>query len=661
MAYTNKDIAGLVTQLKGDFSNLYADDRMRSSIVQSRHGDLIAEELKKLAYPRIRPVVSRELEWASGKIMGILGSPEYEVHIEPHRDGDEKKADRLEIGDANLLLNIDKGGELSSYIHRHQATRPYAALWVAQNPYNLPKRRKKKDGAWDEGANDYNDRVDRWRRSYTALRVEGGDPQDCAFLEDGKLNITTAAREYEVPVLDFCEDYGEYDREEYASGEGDPGLMLKIWNEQFAEIRAGYGFDQNSDPFGSRQKLKISLVDNGREIYHCIVFGGENKARNKKGQFLGKYAFLGEFSDEGGPWKNPFGIPTLIIIPGVFDQSAILPEDRYKPLLLPLIQSRWNLDFTWSQWASKAAERPKYAAALPPQTQESLAQMDPAAMQQFLGQVSTLQENKVNYVLGELKNPDAEASFYEEKLYQEQRGEHFQYVPQSTYTGSESSQSTLRSTPTSSLLRQDELEAMDYDEAFKLKFNGMLKILKMHDHFWLSRKDEADAEDRTNYVTSTGNERRQGKVTPRGMKIEIPAEDYDFPFDRSINRIDNRSSSVLSRMAVVRERMTMPNGNVYITDEEVCTELGIPDATGYMKKVRIETRYKRVQEASDSLTMAAAMRQNALELGVDVTTYLVNQSAAPAPPLGSGGSSGSGYMMRPPATDHGAVSATAGV
>ncbi len=654
MAYGTSDVEGLVQELRNNFAELHKDAATRRDLANARHGPVMEKELEKLGYPRIRTIVSYEVEWATRKVVATLSAPEYAVHIDPDHDADKARADQHEMQDGNFLLRVDSSGILSRAIHRHQAQSAYAPVWVQQNAFTLPVREKNGDGKNVLTAAEYNRACDSYRRRYQPIRVEvSADITDTAFLDDGQLNVTAAVREYEIPVVDFVTNYGDYKKDD----EVDQKTLLSIWDKDFATLRSGYGMGEAASSFAGSQKIKICLFDEGSKIRHYVVMPAAQS--DGKGR---KLAPMEDFNSEG-EWANPFGIPSLVVACGYYNSGAYRPEDRYMSFLLAMMQSRRNLDFTQSEWASRSAERPRYAAPLPPDVQKELMTADGATREAFLKSLSNLVEGRVNPTFGTVTNVDAEANVYEEKLYEQQKLEHDQYVPRGAFAGGDSSAVTLRNAPVSSLLKVADLEDQDYVETFSLYHNVLLKLLQMKDHFWRYNAPKGEK----SVTVTTGRERIYGKQTPRGKKIEWEGRRYDYEFERSILRVDRRASTILTNLQAAKERMTMPDGSVWITDEEMATILGKENSEEYITQIRAEGRYKRIRDAHDSLILAASIRQDALTLGVDATEYLMAQSAGAGVPPGApqstaggvggggGGSTGGIVRMASPASDQGTL------
>jgi hypothetical protein len=626
----------LVTSLMQDFSDLHASCKFRHDITHARHGFnsssvsgiTIESKLRDAGYPIIVPVVSREVDWAASKTVERL-SRGYEIHIEPRHPIDMPKADKLEIVDANQLLTWDGGGKLSHAIHRHQAVSPYAGLKINKVPYAPPKRKT------GEKADDYNRRVKRWEENYSAFMLSVEDPLSLAFLEDGLLNVTMFVHEYEWPVIDFLEAYGTYDKAEYAS-DPNPILMFHVMEQQFPSIRAGYKMADWSPAFYSRKKLKVCEVDNGQQIR---IYLQSNDTT------IHDLIPLSDLS-EGGSYPNSFGRPCLFPVPGRWNPDATKPEDRYEPLLVALMQSRWNLDFTWSQWASRAAERPTQVSELPPQVSLDIMRMEEEERDRFLLKQEELKSGRLNQVLGKVSTLDTGPSEYMSRLYSEQRSEHSQYVPGAALSGNEENRVILSRAPTSSIIRLDELTDEELGMAYRLKYNAFVSILEAHDSYWKANPDKELA------MTASGEEKVKGKSIPRGYQIRMKSSDWDFDFVRSINRFDDRASTMMANLDIVYKRMSAPDGQSYVLDEEVVTALGKTNSTEYLAQLRAERRYKNVENLNDALNIAASLERDAALYGIDKQELLLRMGqtapsgGSPPAPAGVGGT-----QVVPPARD----------
>lgn len=645
MSYDVGEAKGIIEGLRSDFSELYRVCRERWDIVHARHDERIKRELAAAGYKTIVTTVSREVgDFAAPKWIATLQNQDYAFHVEA-REGDKAKADRMEVSDANLIVRNDADKLLSYQLHRHQSISSYAPLWIRRRPWNLPKRKR------GEPAQDYDDRCDEYRRAYIEFDLEVGDPTSCAFLEDGRLNVTLAVEEYEQGVVDFVEAYGDYDKKGYAAGELDPDILFNLYDQQFSTLRASYKFAPERAAFTSRNRVKVCAIDNGLYIAHYVKLPNDVKG----------YEAIGEMAEEGG-WPNPGGRPCLFLVPGHWNPEAVLPEDRYSPALLALIQSRLHRDVTQSQWASRAAERPKFMAPLPPEVAVQLAQMDFASREAFFDDLESLQGDRaVLYTAGKPEAVAAAPDQFTDKLYGEQRDEAQKYMPRAAFSGTADAQALLRNAPTSTILKQDEIDALDYADPMRFKFHAFKQLLAWKDRYWRTnlhgpnKPGQKDEEKR--YTLTTGTEHVIGRKVRRGQEIEQSLSDFDFNFDRIIMSVDNRASSVAARIEVLKQRMTFPNGTHYVTEEEIVTALGKENATEYLEDLRAENRYRRLSAMNDSLTLASAVRHNALTLGINEQELLLQMGAAP-PQQSAGGTNGnSPYQMAPPRTDTAPVEA----
>lgn len=651
--YTGGEVKSMALQLKGEFNQLYADARLRYDVVDGRHGDRIVAALRAMSYPKIQPIVSREGEYAARKVVGILGAPVYEVHIAPTNEKDKGRADDLEIIDANLFLRMNPRNATRRAIHRHQAVSPYAALVLMPNADDRPMIKK------GESPEAYNERVDRWRERWTPFRLSVDDPLAWAFYEDGNLNVTQCMGHYEIPVADFCRDFGDYDREEYTAGEADPSLMVQIWDQQFPGLRAGYAIarEEGRQGFGGMPPIRVCIVDDGEMMAWYAAVPSSAVAMKRKDWKAKEYHALSDASPHGSQ-ANPFGIPCLVPIPGVFNQAATRPEDRYQPWLLPHIQSRYNEDLILSEWSSMAAERPIYSAPLPPDVLDHVRAMEPEQRQQFFRDLSEMREGRINPTFGKVDQLNAEVNQYMLQVWGAKHDEHRQYVPHSAWSASDDGSSVLKSTPVSSLLRLDELEGQDYSLPQELEIAGWLKVFQAHDWYWR----HCDDEDEYARARTTGDEKRYGKETKRGQVVTLDPAAWDFDYERQLIAVDNRPSTIMQRLTVVQTREQMG----LVTQEERITALGIEDATGYDEKLEAEEIYKTLKQAKMAFALVDSVTLTARTLGVDTTQYLMGAAAAgtaptmtPAQPAGAPQDVDTGTRMNPPSRDAASVQAEA--
>jgi hypothetical protein len=286
--------------------------------------------------------------------------------------------------------------------------------------------------------------------------------------------------------------------------------------------------------------------------------------------------------------------------------------------------------------------------------------MDPAERERYLASLSTPRDDgTISYTAGPVSTLDAEVNQWETQVFENMRSEHDVYVPRSAFSGSEGSQGIVKSTPTSTLLRLDELESQKYGPVHANWIDhGLLKLFEMHDNYWRSGGPESTDEEKS-YVTTSGYEMRKGKQTKRGTKVELAPADWEFGYERYIETVDRRASTIARNIEVIQLRENI-GGERWVTDEEIATALGIEDYSGYQTQQRAEERYKRVQQANDALTMAASVTRTARTLGIDVTPYLVNASGSPAQPGAQQADNGlSGVTVQPPPQNNAPVSGAA--
>lgn len=636
MAYQNYEIKGLVNQLRGDFQGLYELARHHYDIVYGRHGyagtatgaPTIQSVLMDLDYAHILPVVSPEVGHAASQLINRKLASEPELHIQAKGDSYKGKADKLEVIEANLLLQLNAGGMVDHAINRHMAVSPFAPVWIEKNPYTLPKRKR------DESDADYIDRVDDWKRDYIALRLRVGDPLACAFYEDGLLGVSLSIEEVVYNVVDFARDYGEYDR-----ADDNPDLMWEVWEKQFGHVRAQYGMSNDRAEFTSGKEVSVCKVDNGEVICHYI-----------KGHKDGDY----EQASEDSMYPNPFGQVALEVVPGKWNPDAYKIEDRYQPLLLPLIVSRWNLDLARSEMMSRAAELPDWAVKTTPEVSSQMSEWTPEQWEKFKkASADAGLGNRLRYLLGEPVEMARVMSPHFAEALEEMGQEHARYRPSLGFDDPE--MSLAKQAPTSTVIKVQEISDSDVREAQRNKNRAKIRILERHEYYWKCAGQEGHpAADEVYYATATGQEKVRGREVKYGTKVELQASEFDFPKTRELEPVDATVSSRLNNLEIVRQRMLMPDGKSYILEEDIYSAMGISNPTEYAGKKRAERRYQFLENPTVALNFAASMRDMALTEGLDMDELAQRMGAmptAPQPPQGGGQPGGRQVQVLPPRTE----------
>lgn len=634
MGRSGTEVKQVIDELMAQgFSELYSRHEERQAVLYGEHGEpggRLYADLKRLGYKTQVALASRVVQFLAGLHVANIDRP-LRIHVEPDRPSDAAKADKLEQIDAYWWHRLDDGGRTTRQILRHLVVSPYAAVWWRWRRFVLPRRVA---GETDKA---YNERCDRYRHEYDPFFLEVDPPDAVAFLED-QGRPTIAVRRVQKSIIDLVKDYGDYDVED-----DDPELYLRVWEEQFEWVRAGYSVSERQGGWAPASKVTLWECDDGYQITHHVELesGGRKEYRME-----GKAA-------EG--WRNPIGRPTLFLAFGQYSADASRPVLRYQPLILPLLTSRYAQDLMRSTWASRSAELVGILEELPPEVSREVATWDAKARNDFMAEVREVAPNAITRVMGRITELARQVDPLQDRLYAEEKELEYLFRPPNA-----SSERTLRfmeRATASAVLNKQQIDDRIYKEPVAAYVALVKDILEACNKFYKpspvsyvgNKPGVSDDQGEKAYAVLTGREPAVQTVQ-KGTRLEIGPSVFDFPYTLEVTVEQETAASRAAAREEALSQYTAPGGP-YITSEAMFEKMaGVSNVSEYAIQVEADVNYEMHKETFRRAAQVRAMRALEFEEGVNLSELiaLIEQGGQPGLSRGRAAGGGGGTFRPPP-------------
>ena len=336
------------TALKAKHEKNLAQIHRHTSYSDELIANLDEQITTRIALPSRRPQLARR------QIAGILRAS-YSWHVEPKGDKTERsrrRADLLELYFAGIWQTVFR--PVIELTLGDQTVGPFGAWWIEWEQFRLPAKEEEREA---------------YRKSYQPFRLQRIDPKTAYFLRDEQGRPTIAVREFEIPYVEFAKRYGK----------GEDTDPLIILNQQFPGLRANPGQDIDSAT-STTKRATVCIVDDSVTICHYVKLAS------------------GEYQAATDEVPNPWGRPSLFIVPGQYNAEGQELVDVYTGLLEELLGEQKNLDVMRSHMASLAFTANKFGQVVPPEVMQSLIDADkPIPAAEFKNGMASLIGAKVDF------------------------------------------------------------------------------------------------------------------------------------------------------------------------------------------------------------------------------------------------------------------------
>lgn len=435
---TSSEVKDMVQEIKngGGFIDLhnranerYAQLYRRPSYVVSLTADLDPSITTRIPLPSKRPSI------AARQTAGIMrASYQWHVATDSEKAKQKGRADALEIYFAHLFTTkFDRGGRLFGPTRRDQAVSPFALWWLEHESFVLPEDGEKRE--------DY-------RKRYDPFNLYRINPLTGYFLPDDAGRPTVAAREFSIPYIEVAKRYGK----------GEDRDPLVILQQQFPGLRGAQGKPVESSDLGT-MRAKVCVLDDGQTIAHYIDIKGTGA----------------EYIEAFGETPNPWGRPSLFVIPGSWNPDAVELVDQYLPVLDELFVEQRNLDVMRSHMASLAFTPNKFGQSIPPEIAAMLISEDkPVPAASFKDGIATLLGRKE-----EFGNQPGQAAW---ELLAGQLAERDAALPPPFLTNPD--ESVIKHATLGAQLNAHETSNRLYDDPREALISQIVEVCDAIKHFW---------------------------------------------------------------------------------------------------------------------------------------------------------------------------------
>lgn len=612
MAKSSTEIKETIAELENGFSTLRekAKERYNQLHVEASYENALVANLHESITTRI-PYASRLPSHDAWATQGILRQ-DLSFHVEPGsgtKDKDEGRADKLELFYAHQWLRFNEGGKLLEATRRHQTVSPFAAWWFEYDAFALPTEASKRD--------DY-------RKSYEPFKLMIVDPLSVSFMADDNGQPTAGARFFDLPYIEIAERYGKKGRSENA---------LVILREQFPMLRGGQGREPEQQDLYSK-KAKVWVLDDGDTICHAIDL--------KSGRNGPQYH---QISDS---YPNPFGCPSLIIVPGRYNPEGIGLHQQYEPLLIDEMNAQRKVDVSMSHVASLAMTPNKHGQVIPRDVAAAAIQEDKTIPAPNFNQgIPTLYGD-----LAELNTGLDINSAKEVLMHAKEERDLMRPAPYLTNPD----EATMRNSTASAQLNAFESTNKPYDSPRESLVAGMSRVCEMMKYFirdgHMNKKGQPKEHNEKVYFTLSGKESASKYVGDRrGEEIEIGPDDFDDGDTLEITPVASSQSQKALAFELAHQQAMLN----YKTKAQVI-ETQTEDVSGQIEKLNEETIYQFNLPMYMRMANLSAVEIIRLKDGIDLSFMLQASGLFPSagqptqPQQQQNGNTPGGYRVDPPAT-----------
>lgn len=609
----------------GSYSNA-ARDRIRelSNIVFTRHDyrDDVSQMLDNKV--SVGPYLLRVYNNALVAMM----RNDLRIHLEPKGalKRQETAADRLEVAESHILLELDPFGMMRESIHSHQARQLWWSGWLEEEKYRAVEQ------APGEEDGDYAERGRQHRESHFGWKILEKPPDTVAFMEGRQGKLTLASCRYKLPIIDFLERYSGKSRNDM------DGLQQAL-DGDYGFLKAGLAQSDIGNRDAWRQEVEVCVMADSEKIWHYSQYPNSGRS---------EYEEIEETD-------NPFGQVPLLLCEGVYNSGEPIAYRR-EPLLLAEINVQDALAIIRSSWASVAASPAWPTEQFPAEVLAKAVEAgNTQVIDDWLKQSTELvvdpvtKRPKTLKTYGTTKFLRQEIDPSMDKLYSELKEDAQVASPQGLLSDPEANERLPSSTATV-VLGQLAEKYKQLGGAQTSETNMMSRVLDMVEHSMKQRNDhrkrgEGKRESDWAYsFTATGKEYVKGKKGQRGDVFEISPQDLDGDYTRTIDQVDNSIPAVQARGMEADRRFAAGT----ILWDDYLEEQGIEDVTKFNKdkteEQLVQVNAYRVVEAARlrAAQFTAAMAGTTVEqvlmgLPQETVPQIVSAGAGPGAGAASGG------------------------
>jgi hypothetical protein len=516
------------------------------------------------------------------------------IHLEAVDDARKANADRMEVLQAHDLYKLNPNGWLRSEIAYYASKGPFFAGWLEDMEYLPPPK-------WEnESDEDWTKRAERHKNQFFGFQILSRDPYSVAYMESNR-KLTMASCRVRIPYVDVMERYGK----SYGATRDDPDHMLKIAHEHFPGIRAdeGYAADYSSQGFWDKE-AEICIVADHNKIWHYMDLGD------------GKYEACGE-----GEYDNALGDVPLLLCEGVYNPHEELAYRR-EGILHSLIEIEHTKAFYKSFWASVTSSPQRMYEEMPEQVSLAILEDPENKPPDFEFTLDTNGRPKIGRSLGTIRAMPRELDALMEKVYQIAEMEGRVAAPQGVLSDPDASQ-RLQNIPVSSVLAQQDSLADLLGEAQRSETNmwnrGLDMLMHARKYKLNSHRKEGDKGSDLDWNSSfkaSGEEKVKGKKILAGTSYEVTPQDYDGEYTRSIEPVDDRSTT----RSAQRAEATSAWQQGTMTYDKYLEAYGIENITEFKT-----TKYKESMFQIEAPRLMMEVRMNVAQIGAVMSGAPIEQ------------------------------------
>lgn len=522
-------VTELVNGLDREFEPLRMDARRRYDLYRMQKEPYVPEDIAREGKMRmLSPLVMHSAETIRADLM--MNPTEFSTYpLARESDGtisktNEAKAQNLERALATLWGRLNEGRQIDRDIIWHQLISPFGVIMLEFNNYDPPDQADNMDDAV------YLKVCEQYDNNWLPWRLHTPDPLTCSWVErNGKPVLF--ARRYKVRVRDLEEIYS------MNRSSTEPEANLVFDENRFRWVSDDYNRLTNT-PMAGTLEVEMSFLDDGQYIYQCVQHPGVDD-----GLMLSCI-------------PNYAGRVTGFIVPGNTTPDR-MPENRYEPFLLPLMQAVNTMNDIRSIRATSARNLSGPQNYIP---------LDPEIVKEMVRRGEKLptghrwrNNGEVPYLMGEVTPLPSELSEDWDKLEERQNEDLQRFLPSQSINVIDPA--VLKSATATSILHAAEAGLRTYGPLMAVYDAAIRDISEAIIFSYQTYYGNPDLELPALKLYSTGQEMARGKNLKEGSLFKITMQSVDFPYKLVVNTRSMSQAQASAQYEAKLAQWILPDGS----------------------------------------------------------------------------------------------------
>lgn len=615
-------VTELVYGLDREFETLRLDARRRYDLYRMEKEPYVPDDIAREGKVRmLSSLVMHSAETIRADLM--MNPTEFSVYpLARESDGtiskqNEVKAENLERALATLWGRLNENRSIDRDIIWHQLVSPFGVIMLEFNDYLPPDQA---EGVDDD---DYVSICNDYDNNWLPWRLHCPDPLTCSWIERNSKPVVFARR-YKVRIRDLEDIYTK----NRASTEPDANLVFD--ENRFKWVSDDYN-RLTASPLAGTMEVEMSFLDDGQYIYLCVQNPGNDQDNGMMLSCIPNYA----------------GRVTGFIVPGNTTPDR-LPQNRYEPFLLPLMQAVNQINDIRSMRATAARNLAGPKNYIP---------LDPQIVAEYVKRGEKLptghrwqSNNEIPYLQGEVTSMPSELSPDWDKVEERINEDMQRFLPSQSINVIDPA--VLKSATATSILHAAEAGLRTYGPLMAAYDATIRDIAEAIIFSYKTYYGDPDAELPPLKLYSSGQEVAGGKNLKAGSLFKITTQNVDFPYKIVINTRSMSQAQASAQYEAKLAQWILPDGSKGpASQRDLIEAANYTDVEAQMMKLAEESMLQLIDPWIQAQVIEAVKEEIFMSDGIMLPIGQQDAMGAPQPGAAQqqgGGGAGNGQPSRLP-------------